>query len=301
MCMIKQTKYFGSPAYLKLKDKQMVLELLSETGSSFHSFPIEDLGIIVLDHPQITITNALIRALQENNTLIITCNEKHMPHGLLFPLEGNTLQQERYTQQIAASEPLKKNLWMQTVQQKIKNQAAVLDKFTLDSHYLFPLYRNVKSGDSENCEATAAAYYWKTLFAHVPEFKREPGGTSPNKLLDYGYAVLRATMARSTVVAGLLPTLGIFHRNRYNAFCLVDDIMEPFRPYVDELVFNFVKEFGLVQELEKAHKRVLLSIPTIDVIIDGEKSPLMVATQRTANSLVKCYEGSARKLTYPEL
>jgi CRISP-associated protein Cas1 len=299
--MIKQTRYFGNPANLRIKNKQLSVELFSETGTTYHSLPVDDLGIIILDHPQITISSGVIQALQANNTVIITCDHKHMPQSLTFPLEGHSIQQERYDYQLAASEPLKKNLWMQTIVQKLKNQAAVLDSFLLESNYLVPLYKNVKSGDSDNCEATAAAYYWKTLFAHIPDFTRKPEGIPPNNLLNYGYAILRATMARSIVAAGLLPTLGIFHRNRYNAFCLADDLMEPYRPYVDEIVYKFITEFGLIEDLQAEHKRILLGIPAIDVVIEGERSPLMIATQRTANSLYKCYEGNLRKLIYPEL
>lgn len=202
-----------------------------------------------------------------------------------------------------ASEPLKKQLWQQTIIQKIKNQAGALNNLMLKSDYLYPLYKNVKSGDSDNCEATAAVYYWQTIFKHIPGFRRdtEKEAIPPNNFLNYGYAILRGTMARSIVGAGLLPTLGIFHRNRYNAFCLADDLMEPYRPYVDEIVYQMVNEFGLVEEMQKEHKATLLKIPAIDVFIDGEKSPLMLATQRTAVSLVKCFEGTQRKLVYPEL
>ena len=168
-------------------------------------------------------------------------------------------------------------------------------------NYLVPLHKNVKSGDSDNCEATAAAYYWQNIFKHVQGFRRIPDGASPNNYLNYGYAILRGTMARSIVAAGLLPTLGIFHRNRYNAFCLADDLMEPYRPYIDKIVYDMIAEFGPVYEMEKEHKTVLLKIPAMDVCMDGEKSPLMLATQRTAVSLVKCFEGTQRKLIYPEI
>ena len=301
--MIKRTLYFGNPAYLKLKDRQLSIESLVDGETKTAAVPVEDIGIIIIDNPQITLTSGLLQALQENNTGLITCDYRHMPQSLLLPLEGHSIQQERYDNQIAASEPLKKQLWAQTITQKIKNQAAVLDNLLLKSDYLVPLYRNVKSGDSDNCEATAAAYYWPTLFKHIAGFRRitEPESIPPNNLLNYGYAILRATMARSIVAAGLLPTLGIFHRNRYNAFCLADDLMEPYRPYIDQIVHNMVKEFGTVYEMQKEHKAVLLKIPAIDVIMEGERSPLMLATQRTAVSLVKCFEGSQRKLIYPDL
>jgi CRISPR-associated protein Cas1 len=224
-----------------------------------------------------------------------------MPQSLLLPLEGNSVQQERYDAQLQASEPLKKQLWQQTIVQKIKNQAATLESLLLKSDYLIPLHRNVKSGDSDNCEATAAVYYWQTIFKHITGFVRHREGPPPNNFLNYGYSILRGTMARSIVAAGLLPTLGIFHRNRYNAFCLADDLMEPYRPYVDQIVYQMLNEFGPLDELQKEQKAVLLKIPALDVSIAGEKSPLMIASQRTAVSLVKCYLGEQRKLLYPEL
>lgn len=299
--MIKRTLYFGNPAYLRLKDQQLNIESRQEDETKLATVPIEDIGLLVIDHPQITITSGLLQLLQENNVGVITCDTRHMPQSLLLPIEGHSTQQERYEAQLAASEPLKKQLWQQTIVQKIRNQAAVLSGVQLRSDYLVPLYKNVKSGDSDNCEATAAAYYWQTLFKHVPGFRRltEPDSIPPNNLLNYGYAILRGTMARSIVCAGLLPTLGIFHRNRYNAYCLADDLMEPYRPYVDGLVYNMVAEFGMVYEMQKEHKALLLKIPAMDVLMEGEKSPLMNATQRTAVSLVKCFEGSQRKLIYP--
>ncbi len=299
--MIKRTLYFGNPAYLKLKDKQLSIESLSEEGTKTTTIPVEDIGVVIIDNSQITLTSGLIQSLQENNVALITCDYRHMPQSLLLPLEGNSVQQERYDAQLQASEPLKKQLWQQTIVQKIKNQAATLESLLLKSDYLIPLHKNVKSGDSDNCEATAAVYYWQTIFKHVTGFVRHREGPPPNNFLNYGYSVLRGTMARSIVAAGLLPTLGIFHRNRYNAFCLADDLMEPYRPYVDQIVYQMLNEFGPLDELRKEQKAVLLKIPALDVSIAGEKSPLMIATQRTAVSLVKCYLGEQRKLLYPEL
>jgi CRISP-associated protein Cas1 len=299
--MIKKTLYFGNPSYLKLKDKQLSIETIIESETILKNIPVEDIGMIVIDHHQITITSGLIQALQENNAAIITCDYRHMPQSILLPIEGNSIQQERYENQLAATEPLKKQLWAQTIVQKIKNQADALYQLGLPSEYMVPLQKNVKSGDSDNCEATAAVYYWQTLFKHVNGFVRHREGPPPNPFLNYGYAILRGTMARSIVAAGLLPTLGIFHKNRYNAFCLADDLMEPYRPYVDLIVHGMVKEFGLITEIEKAHKAILLNIPAIDVMIEGEKSPLMLATQRTAVSLVKCFDGMQRKLAYPDM
>ncbi len=316
--MIKRTVYFGNPAYLSLTNAQLVLRLpeveKNETLPERYkkevaaSIPIEDIGIVLLDHKQITITQALMEALLENNVALITCDSTHHPTGLMLPLCGNTIQNERFRAQLDATEPLKKQLWAQTVSQKIKNQAGMFGSKNIDNSYLVPLYRNVKSGDTDNCEATAAAHYWSKIFSSLPfgegwggaSFKRFREGSSPNNYLNYGYALLRATMARSIVGAGLLPTLGIFHHNRYNAYCLADDLMEPYRPYVDKVVYNIIEEHGIHEDLPKEIKAVLLKIPAMDVLMDGEKSPLMNATQRTAVSLVKCFNGEQRKLMYPD-
>jgi CRISPR-associated protein Cas1 len=300
--MIKRTLYFSNPTMLRMKDKQLKAEITNENGETeIKTAAIEDLGVVVIDHPQITITSGLIQELQENNVALITCDKKRLPQSLLLPIEGNKTQRERYQAQIEATEPLKKQLWQQTITYKIRNQAAVLNSFQLRSDYLVPLHKNVKSGDSDNCEATAAAYYWRTLLGHINGFRREKEGPPPNNYLNYGYAILRGAVARSIVIAGLLPTLGIHHRNRYNAYCLADDLMEPYRPYVDEIVYKMVNEMGLAEDLGKEHKKVLMGIPYIDVKIDGETSPLMIATQKTATSLVKCYMGEQRKLIYTEI
>ncbi len=309
--MIKRTLYFGNPSYLSIKHAQLNIRLPEVEKNdllptefkrdALATIPVEDIGIVIIDNPQITLTSGLLQALQENNVAVIICDYRHMPQSLLLPIEGNSIQQERYDAQLAASEPLKKQLWQQTVIQKIKNQAAALESKSLVADYLIPLHRNVKSGDTDNCEATAAVYYWQTIFKHVNGFVRHREGPPPNNYLNYGYAILRATMARSIVAAGLLPTLGIFHKNRYNAYCLADDLMEPYRPYVDQIVHQMVEEMGITDEMTKEHKTVLLKIPAIDVIIDGEKSPLMLATQRTAVSIVKCFNGEQRKILYPEL
>lgn len=318
--MIKRTLYFGNPAYLSLNNAQLQLRLpeieknetLPETYKKEvkASIPVEDIGIVMLDHKQITVTQALLEALLENNVAVITCDSTHHPSGLLLPLSGNTIQNERFRAQLDATEPLKKQLWAQTVMQKIKNQAILFEMRKLNHSYLVPLHKNVKSGDTDNCEATAASFYWSNLFTNlkgpnenmlIPAFKRFREGPPPNNYLNYGYAILRATMARSIVGAGLLPTLGIFHHNRYNAFCLADDLMEPYRPYVDRVVCAILEENGMLEELTPEVKALLLKIPAMDVSMGGEKSPLMNATQRTAVSLVKCFNGEQRKLLYPEL
>lgn len=307
--MIKKTLYFGNPAYLSLRDAQLVIKLpeiekspLSEDMKrmSETSKPIEDLGVVVLDNKQITITAGVIDALLENNCALITCDRRSMPVGLMLPLCGNTTQNERFRQQLDASLPLKKQLWQQTVQAKIRNQASVLEECTREEVNCMRVWaNNVKSGDSDNMEARAAVYYWKTLFATVDGFSRSRDGVAPNNLLNYGYAILRAIVARGLVASGLLPTLGIHHHNRYNAYCLADDIMEPYRPFVDKLVFCLCEQYGEDVELSKV-KSKLLSIPTLDVRIGGKRSPLMVAVGQTTASLYKCFSGELRRVIYPE-
>lgn len=309
--MIKKTLCFSSPTYLSLKNGQLVIRLpeveKNETlPASFkqeaeRTIPIEDIGVIVLDHQQITFTQGLMEALLDNNCALITCDKSHLPIGLLLPLCGNTTQSERFRQQIDASLPLKKQLWQQTVQYKIRNQAAVLQQ--QNSSIVKPMYSwaaDVKSGDSENMEARAAAYYWKNLFTDLPYFVRDRNGVPPNNLLNYGYAILRAIVARSLVASGLLPTLGIHHHNRYNAYCLADDIMEPYRPYVDELVIQYTRTHGYPDTLTTDIKKALLGIPVIDVSIGGQKSPLMMAATQTTASLARCFSGENRKISYPE-
>lgn len=263
--------------------------------------PIEDLGVVVLDNKQITITAGVIDALLENNCALITCDRRSMPVGLMLPLCGNTTQNERFRQQLDASLPLKKQLWQQTVQAKIRNQASVLEECTREEVNCMRVWaNNVKSGDSDNMEARAAVYYWKTLFATVDGFSRSRDGVAPNNLLNYGYAILRAVVARGLVASGLLPTLGIHHHNRYNAYCLADDVMEPYRPFVDKLVFCLCEQYGEDVELSKEVKSKLLSIPTLDVRIGGKRSPLMIAVGQTTASLYKCFSGELRRVIYPE-
>jgi CRISP-associated protein Cas1 len=262
---------------------------------------IEDIGVVIIDHAQIAISHTLINKLLANNVALITCDATHHPTGLLFNLDGNTLQSQRFQYQINASQPLKKQLWRQTIQCKIQNQANLLTKQQVQAGNMHKWVQDVKSGDSKNHEAQAAVYYWKHIFTTLPDFTRARDGQAPNNILNYGYAILRAIVARSLVGSGLLPTLGIFHRNQYNAYCLADDIMEPYRPFVDQLALQIIAQYGLVETISKPIKAMLLNIPTVDVSIDGQSSPLMVAVQRTTASLVKCFEGSVRKITYPNL
>jgi len=298
--MIKRTLYFGNPVYLSKKNEQFKIQFPEETGMNTHAIPIEDVGVVVLDNQQITISQGLMQSLLQNNTAIISCNEKHMPVGLFMPLCGNTIQAERFAQQINATVPLKKQLWQQTIIMKIKNQAAVLKSMGKEDKKMLHWAGAVRSGDSLNHEARAAAYYWANIFDEVDEFRREREGEAPNNLLNYGYAILRATVARGLVSSGLLPTFGIHHSNRYNAYALADDIMEPYRPFVDNIVLNIMNENKGILELTPEIKRQFLIIPAMDIIIDGQRSPLMIGLQRTTASLAKCFASEARKIVYPE-
>lgn len=311
--MIKKTLYFGNPAYLSLKNAQLVIKIpeVEKNDTLPESFkiqtqvtkPIEDIGVVVLDNQRITITTGAIEALLENNCAIITCDHRSMPSGLMLPLCGNTTQSERFRNQIDASLPLKKQLWQQTIQAKISNQASILSSCSgAEVGCMRAWAKDVRSGDPDNFEGRAAAYYWRCLFGdHIVGFTRDREGVPPNNALNYGYAILRAIVARALVSSGMLPTLGIHHHNRYNAYCLADDIMEPYRPYVDEYVVQIIGRLGMPpEELTKAWKAELLLIPTLDVVIGGKKSPLMVGVTQTTASLYKCFSGELRKVLYPE-
>ena len=290
--MIKKTLYFGNPVYLSLKNAQLVIKLPEVVKNSalpegFKRMsevtkPIEDIGVVVLDNKQITITSGVLEALLENNCAVITCDSKSMPVGLMLPLYGNTTQNERFRHQLGASLPLMKQLWQQTIKAKIENQTVVLHEC---------------AGEEIKCMKV-----WAADVMSGEGFTRDREGIPPNNLLNYGYAILRAVVARALVTSGLLPTLGIHHHNRYNAYCLADDIMEPYRPYVDRLVYDIFKEAEPnCVELTRELKARLLTIPTLETVISGKRSPLMVAVGQTTASLYKCFSGELRKISYPEM
>lgn len=295
--MIKRTLFFGNPAYLSTKNEQIVISYPNQEQET-KTVAIEDIGVIVLENQQITITNGLLEKLTNNNVALINCDQQHMPIGLLMPLNGHTKQTERFKHQLNASVPLKKNLWQQTIACKIRNQAGLLKERGIPMRKMELWAKEVTSGDALNHESRAAVYYWEKLFK-LADFTRGQKELPPNNLLNYGYAILRAITARALVSSGLLPTLGIFHHNKYNAYCLADDIMEPYRPYVDLIVCHILETEDHVEELTIGIKKELLSIASIDVVIDGKNSPLMVAMSRTTNSLQECFEGSSRKILYP--
>lgn len=295
--MIKRTLFFSTPAYLSTKHKQLVVSY-PETNKAPKTVPIEDIGMLILEHQQITVTNGLLSMLIQQKSAIITCDDFHLPISLLQPLVGHSEQTERIKRQLQASVPLQKNLWQQTISAKITNQAQYLEYCGIPARKLYKWANEVKSGDSENHESRAAVYYWQHIFK-IDGFTRGQKDEAPNNLLNYGYAILRGITARALVSSGMLPSVGIFHRNKYNAYCLADDIMEPYRVYVDILVNDIIQSEESYNDLSTSLKMSLLKLPNMDVLIDGKRSPLMVAMSRTTNSLYDCFSGVSRKLLYP--
>ena len=296
--MITRSIYIGTPSYLKLKDEQMYI-MEPSSNQMKGKVSVEDLGLLMLDHFQITISHQLIQKMMGNNVVVVSCDAHHLPHGIMLPLYGHTEHSDRIKDQLQASEPLKKQLWKQTVECKIENQKEVLRR--LGNYYepMMNYQNNVKSGDSTNMEGIAAQHYWKYLISL--DFLRQRFGESPNQFFNFGYAVLRSIVARSIVETGLLPVLGIFHKNKYNPYCLADDLMEPYRPFVDWLVMDWLTKNPEIEELTKEFKAHLLQVATKDVWIDGKKRPLLVAVKTTVISLYKCYIAEKRLISYPEL
>lgn len=294
--MIKQTLMFKSPVSLSLKDKQIVINM-KDTDQTV-TRPIEDIGFVVIENPMVKLTIPLLNALVDNNVSVVFCDEKLMPKSMLMNLNGNSTMQESYRYQYEATAPQKKQLWKQLIESKIRNQASLLNKLGLHGDILKPYYMNVKSGDSDNREGSASRLYWGRLFGE--DFRREREGIPPNNLLNYGYTILRAAVARALIGSGLYPAFGIFHRNRYNAFPLADDVMEPYRPYVDELVYRLYMD-GANSELNNRTKGELLRVLFADVVMGKQTRPLEVALSFTSASLLKVYKGEVSKLTLPEL
>jgi len=295
--MLKKTILLENKASLLTKNLQLVIK--SEIRES--NIPIEEIGFLVLDHPEIFLSIPAMNLLVENNTSIIICGKNHLPNGMFLNLNSHHIQQEVFRNQIEASIPLKKQLWQQTIIEKITNQGLLLETISGNKNSFEFLASKVLSGDTTNMEGVAASQYWKTFFdTYDINFKRERFGDYPNNFLNYGYAILRAATARALSGSGLLNTLGIHHKSKYNAFALADDVMEPFRPLVDEKVFEIMQTYN-EQELNTKIKSELLQVVTRTVYFKDEKSPLMVALQKTASSLQQCYTGKRKKIKYPKL
>lgn len=289
--MLKQTLYFTTPVRLSLKNSQLVISW--RDSDDIVTRPIEDIGFVIIENQQVSVSVPLLNELVRNNCCVIFCDEKYLPSSSLIGYDVNATQAESVKVQVALSEPRKKRAWQQIIETKIRNQAALLDKLNKKGDVLKNCYSNVLSGDTSNQEGRAARIYWKHLFDK--DFIREPHGFAPNNFLDYGYTLLRAAMARAIVGSGLSPIFGLFHRNRYDAYALADDLMEPYRPYVDEIVMTLLEQ----TELTKENKVQLLKVLTSDVSIGEVTRPLQIALTMTTASLVKYYKGETNKISLP--
>lgn len=293
--MIKQTLVFSKPSSLSLRLNQLVIKLAD--SEVVHTRPIEDIGVVIVEGQQVKLTVPLINALAKNNVAVIFCDGNMFPTSMLMTLDGNTTLQESYKAQIDASLPMKKNLWKQLVEAKIKNQDRLLAKLGLGDGELKIFYQNVKSGDSDNREGAAARAYWGRLFPSP--FVRDRDGVVPNNLLNYGYTILRAAVARAILGSGLFPAFALFHRNRYNSFPLADDLMEPFRPFVDEIVYWLYAngERALTTDVKNELRKVL----DCDVKVGKVKRPLQIALTMMTASLDRVFKGGDNKLSLPML
>ena len=293
--MLKRTIYIGNPAYLKVKENQLIVQN-TETKEEKGRVPIEDMALLLLDDPQITLSAPLINSLMANNVALIHCDAHHLPNGLMLPLVGHSELTERWRHQLAASIPLKKQLWRQTINVKINNQKELLRMHKQPTAAMDLYLNKLISGDETNMEGKAANHYWKYILS---DFQRARFGAAPNSLLNFGYAILRSIVARALVSSGMLPAQGIFHKNKYNPYCLADDIMEPYRPFVDALVVAYIRLYPKEEELSKQAKAHLLTLATQDVSIDAKRRPLLVAVTITTASLYKCFTGERRTVLYP--
>jgi len=291
--MIKRIVDISEQAYLHVKHQQL---LIDKQGETVGQVPIEDLGVLILQHPAIVISQQVIIHCQKNKVVIIFCDEKHLPYSLILPIaESHTLHNKILKQQLAVTEPTRKRLWQQIVQQKIIAQAKTLAELGKDTKRLDRLSRYVKTGDAGNSEAIAAQIYWRLLFGN--DFRRNVDMEGVNSLLNYGYSIIRACVARSICGAGLHPTVGLFHKNQYNALCLADDIIEPFRPWVDLLVYRLSQQDQL--EVNQQTKQQLLGLLSETVMYEDKKMPLMIAMHYLMANLKRCYNKELKTLTYP--
>lgn len=294
--MLKRTLVFSNPVTLSLKSCQLVLSY-KDTPDEKTTIPIEDIGIVILENQQINISLPLLNELIEKDVQVVICNSKGMPSAILHGMDSNNLQGEILRNQMACGEVLKKQLWKQIVEAKIRNQSLLLTKIGKDGDILKMFYSNVKSGDTDNREGIAARIYFQQLFGE--DFVRSRDEEGINALLNYGYSILRAATSRAIVSSGLFPAIGIFHHNRSNAFPLADDLMEAYRPFVDEVVYELKMKGDL--ELTKDTKGCLISMLYADTIFKNTKRPLSVGLSMTTASMVKCLSKVQGQLSLPKL
>jgi CRISPR-associated protein Cas1 len=296
--MIRKTIEFATRGTrLSVANRQLVIERPDMPKASL---PIEDLGVVIVDDSQASYTQAVFIELLAAGATVMVTGKDHLPAGLMLPLDAHHVQTERHLAQVQATEPVRKRIWQALIFAKIAQQGAVLEHFTPDHGGLIPLSRRVRSGDPDNLEAQAAQRYWPRLFGK--DFRRDRGAEGINAALNYGYAVVRAAAARAVVAAGLIPSLGVFHSNRGNPFCLVDDMFEPYRPYVDWRVKAWVLEQGNpVPDLsDRAVRAALLSIFNETVRVGDRRYPLLLALHQTAASLCRALTGGDRTLALPQ-
>ncbi len=298
LLMIGKTYYIENPAYLNVELDQLVIR---QTEGSKETRPLDDAGMLIIDHHQVTLTSPLLQILSQNQVGLVVCNQKHLPCGIWLPLSGHIQTGGRSRTQLESKKPLNKQLWQVIVRAKIINQGSALKKRKRPSAILEKLSLAIRSGDTTNGEATAAAYYWKNWCPEIEDFRRDPEGEPPNNLLNFGYAVLRSMAARYLIGSGLWPVYGIFHRNQYNHLPLADDIMEPFRPFLDDLVLDILEEnpqVALDYSLSKEVRSRLLTILVRDVSFQGNTRPLQVAMQLSCAALVRAYEEKSPSLLH---
>jgi CRISPR-associated protein Cas1 len=298
--MQKRIISIDNPYHLSVKDKQLLLK--EKTSGQYRQTPVEDLGVVLLNHPQISLTQSIIQELMDQKVAVVFTSKNYLPVSMLLPLDSHYIQTERFNLQVRANEPLKKQVWQQIIKAKIINQSQMMRNMGKDQEAkaLMQMAGDVKSGDSTSREAKAARYYWTKLFG--ADFKRERFGQAPNHLLNYGYTIVRASVARALAISGLLPTLGVQHKNRYNAYCLADDLMEPYRPFVDHQVISLALSYGSYDlELDKEIKAALINVLNADCHLNGQKRTLQSAILKSAQSLSLYYEGNTKKLVFPIL
>ena len=293
--MIKRIVEISNPSFLHLKNRQMIIE---QDGLEVAQVPIEDLGVLILSHLAITHTQQLLCACWQNNVVVVGCDERYMPGAVLIPLDGHSLQAKTLSVQIEATEPTKKRLWAAIVKAKIREQAKVLKSVNRDAAGLLHYPAKVKSGDPENIEAQAARIYWGRLFG--ASFRRDRDDPGINAMLNYGYAVMRSAVARAVIGAGLTPALGIHHRNQYNSFALVDDLIEPLRPLIDVKVHELVQLSSEEPELNPSTKRELVSVLGWNINLKDRPWPLLVALTHYAASVRDVLAGERRDADIPE-
>ncbi len=286
-----------TPARLKVRFDQLVID----AGSSQKpvTIPLNDLAVLIVSHPQVSYTQAVLSSLADRGGVFITCDDRRLPNGMLIPTQGNHIQSERFLNQSTAKRPLCKQIWKQIIQAKISAQAELLESLFENDFGLRPLIPLVKSGDPQNIEARAARKYWSVVFGSNT-FRRDRAALDQNRLLNYGYAVLRAITARAICASGLHPSLGIHHHNKYNPFCLADDLMEPFRVLVDQAVAKHILEYGLDSEFDRNTREQLLASLTGRVELDGHSRTLFDTLSRTTQSLNEIFAGERKKLELPE-